>query len=203
MSRGPEVIVTEKDNAARRIADILSGGSATAERMNDTNVYEWGGKRCIGLSGHVVGVDFPPEYNDWRDVEPVELIDAPVTKAPTQEGIVAALRRLARNASRVTIATDYDREGELIGKEAYEIVREVNEDVPVDRVRFSSITENEVTEAFADPDDLDFDLAAAGEARQVIDLTWGAALTRFLSLSARQLGDDFISVGRGQARRSS
>ncbi len=198
MSRGPEVIVTEKDNAARRIADILSGGTATAERMNDTNVYEWGGKRCIGLSGHVVGVDFPPEYSDWRDVEPVELIDAPVRKAPTQEGIVAALRRLARNASRVTIATDYDREGELIGKEAYEIVREVNEDVPVDRVRFSSITENEVTEAFADPDDLDFDLAAAGEARQVIDLTWGAALTRFLSLSARQLGDDFISVGRVQ-----
>jgi len=32
----------------------------------------------------------------------------------------------------------------------------------------------------------------------VIDLTWGAALTRFLSLSARQLGEDFISVGRVQ-----
>ncbi|MBP1923470.1 DNA topoisomerase-1 [Halorubrum alkaliphilum] len=198
MSRGPEVIVTEKDNAARRIADILSDGTATAERMNDTNVYEWGGKRCIGLSGHVVGVDFPPEYSDWRDVEPVELIDAPVRKAPTQEGIVAALRRLARDASRVVIATDYDREGELIGKEAYELVREVNEDAPIDRVRFSSITETEVKTAFADPDDLDFDLAAAGEARQVIDLTWGAALTRFLSLSARQLGDDFISVGRVQ-----
>ncbi|ESS03748.1 MAG: Topoisomerase IA [uncultured archaeon A07HR67] len=198
MSRGPEVIVTEKDNAARRIADILSGGAATAERRNDVNVYKWGGTRCIGLSGHVVGVDFPPEYSDWRDVEPVELIDAPVRKTPTQEGIVSALRRLARNASRVTIATDYDREGELIGKEAYELVREVNEDVPVDRVRFSSITETEVTNAFADPDDLDFDLAAAGEARQVIDLTWGAALTRFLSLSARQLGNDFISVGRVQ-----
>ena len=198
MSRGPEVIVTEKDNAARRIADILSGGAATAERRNDVNVYKWGGTRCIGLSGHVVGVDFPPEYSDWRDVEPVELIDAPVRKTPTQEGIVNALRRLARNASRVTIATDYDREGELIGKEAYELVREVNEDVPVDRVRFSSITETEVTNAFADPDDLDFDLAAAGEARQVIDLTWGAALTRFLSLSARQLGNDFISVGRVQ-----
>ena len=198
MSRGPELIITEKDNAARRIADILSGESATAERTNDVNVYEWGGKRCIGLSGHVVGVDFPAEYNDWRDVEPVELIDAPVTKTPTQEGIVAALRRLARNASRVVIATDYDREGELIGKEAYELVRDVNEDVPVDRVRFSSITDNEVKEAFANPDDLDFELAAAGEARQTIDLTWGAALTRFLSLSARQLGDDFISVGRVQ-----
>ncbi|MGM0604641.1 MAG: DNA topoisomerase I, partial [Halobacteriota archaeon] len=198
MSRGPEVIITEKDNAARRIAEILSGDSAEADRMNGVNVYKWGGKRCIGLSGHVVGVDFPPEYNDWRDVEPVELIDAPIDKQPTQEHIVAALRRLARRASAVTIATDYDREGELIGKEAYELVREVNEDVPIDRVRFSSITENEVTSAFESPEDLDFDLAAAGEARQVIDLIWGAALTRFLSLSARQLGNDFISVGRVQ-----
>jgi DNA topoisomerase-1 len=198
MSRGPEVIVTEKDNAARRIAEILSDGSASTEQVVGVTVYRWGGNRCIGLSGHVVGVDFPSEYSDWRDVEPVELIDAPVEKTPTQEGIVAALRTLARNASRVTIATDYDREGELIGKEAYELVREVNEDAPIDRVRFSSITEREVTDAFADPDDLDFDLAAAGEARQVIDLTWGAALTRFLSLSARQLGTDFISVGRVQ-----
>ncbi|MFB6107769.1 MAG: DNA topoisomerase I [Haloplanus sp.] len=198
MSRGPELIITEKDNAARRIADILSGGSAESDRVNGVNVYKWGGKRCIGLSGHVVGVDFPPEYADWRDVEPVELISAEVEKRPTQENIVAALRRLARRASRVVVATDYDREGELIGKEAYELVREVNEDVPVDRVRFSSITEREVKDAFENPDDLDFDLAAAGEARQIVDLVWGAALTRFLSLSARQLGDDFISVGRVQ-----
>ncbi|MFO7834826.1 MAG: DNA topoisomerase I [Halohasta sp.] len=198
MSRGPALIITEKDNAARRIAEILSGGTADAERERGVNVYKWGGKRCIGLSGHVVGVDFPSEYNDWRDVEPVELIDAPIEKQPTQENIVAAVRTLARHASNVTIATDYDREGELIGKEAYELVREVNEDVDMDRVRFSSITDREVQEAFDNPDELDFDLAAAGEARQVIDLIWGAALTRFLSLSARQLGDDFISVGRVQ-----
>jgi len=198
MKRGPELIITEKDNAARRIADILSGGSAESDRVNGVNVYKWGGKRCIGLSGHVVGVDFPPEYSDWRDVEPVELISADVEKRPTQENIVAALRRLARPASRVVIATDYDREGELIGKEAYELVREVNDEAPVDRVRFSSITDREVTEAFADPDELDFHLAAAGEARQIVDLMWGASLTRFLSLSARQLGDDFISVGRVQ-----
>ncbi|USZ69154.1 DNA topoisomerase I [Halorussus salilacus] len=194
-----ELIITEKDNAARRIADILSGESAEADRRNGVNVYEWGGKRCIGLSGHVVGVDFPDEYNDWRDVEPVELIDAPIEKKPTKENIVRTLRLLARKADLVTIATDYDREGELIGKEAWELVREVNDEVPIRRVRFSSITDNEVVDAFEDPDELDFDLAAAGEARQEIDLIWGAALTRFLSLSARQLGDDFISVGRVQS----
>ncbi|WP_276300255.1 DNA topoisomerase I [Halorussus lipolyticus] len=194
-----ELIITEKDNAARRIADILSGESAEAERKNGVNVYKWGGRRCIGLSGHVVGVDFPDEYNDWRDVEPVELINAPIEKKATKENIVSTLRVLARKSDQVTIATDYDREGELIGKEAWELVREVNDEVPIRRVRFSSITKNEVTEAFENPDELDFDLAAAGEARQEIDLIWGAALTRFLSLSARQLGDDFISVGRVQS----
>jgi len=193
-----ELIITEKDNAARRIAEILSEGSASAERHNGVNVYRWGTKRVVGLSGHVVGVDFPPEYNDWRDVEPVELIDADVTKEATQENIVTTLKQLARKAESAVIATDYDREGELIGKEAYELIREVT-DVPVSRVRFSSITEREVREAFSDPDDIDFDLAAAGEARQIIDLVWGATLTRFLSLSARQLGDDFISVGRVQS----
>ncbi|WP_222919676.1 DNA topoisomerase I [Natrinema sp. SYSU A 869] len=194
-----ELIITEKDNAARRIADILSGETYDSSRENGVNVYEWGGKRCVGLSGHVVGVDFPSEYSDWRDVEPVELIDASVEKTATKENIVATLRLLSRRAQRVTIATDYDREGELIGKEAYDIVRNVDEDVPIRRVRFSSITENEVQSAFDEPDELDFDLAAAGEARQIIDLIWGAALTRYLSLSAGQLGDDFISVGRVQS----
>jgi len=193
-----ELIITEKNNAARRIAEILSGGSATTTQRNGVNVYEWGVTTCVGLSGHVVGVDFPEEYSDWRDVEPVELIDADIVKSPTQENIVRTLRQLARETDEAIIATDYDREGELIGKEAYELIREET-DVPVKRVRFSSITDREVTQAFDEPDDIDFDLAAAGEARQVIDLVWGAALTRFLSLSARQLGEDFISVGRVQS----
>ena len=193
-----ELIITEKNNAARRIAEILSNGDATTTQRNGVNVYEWGLTTCVGLSGHVVGVDFPEEYSDWRDVEPVELIDADIVKSPTQQNIVRTLRQLAREADEATIATDYDREGELIGKEAYELIREET-DAPVKRVRFSSITEREVKSAFDEPDDIDFDLAAAGEARQVIDLVWGAALTRFLSLSARQLGEDFISVGRVQS----
>lgn len=193
-----ELIITEKDNAARRIADILSDGSATADRRNGVNVYSWGGRRCIGLSGHVVGIDFPSEYSDWRDVQPAELVGAEVVKTETRENIVAALRSLARKAERAIIATDYDREGELIGKEAYELINE-EIDGPIRRVRFSSITDREVNTAFSNPEEIDFDLAAAGEARQIIDLLWGASLTRFLSLSAKQLGNDFISVGRVQS----
>ena len=193
-----QLIITEKENAALRIADILSEGTAEVEQRNGVNVYRWGDKRVVGLSGHVVGVDFPKEYANWRDVEPVELIDADIVTEPTQENIVRTLESLASEADEAVIATDYDREGELIGKEAYELIAD-DIDGPIERVRYSSITENEVKQAFAEPDDLDFDLAAAGEARQIIDLIWGASLTRFLSLSARQLGDDFISVGRVQS----
>lgn len=198
--RPVELIVTEKETAARNIAEILSDGSADVERRNGVNVYKWGGRRCVGLSGHVVENDFPPEYSNWRNVEPVELLDAEVVVEPheSRENIVRTLRLLARDADGVIIATDYDREGELIGKEAHDIVRDVS-DAPIKRARFSSFAEREVREAFENLDDLDFDLAAAGEARQEIDLVWGAALTRFLSLSAKQRGNDFISVGRVQS----
>jgi DNA topoisomerase-1 len=198
--RPVELIVTEKETAARNIAEILSEGSADVEQRNGVNVYKWGGRRCVGLSGHVVENDFPPEYSNWRDVEPVELLDAEVVVEPheSRENIVRTLRLLAREADGVIIATDYDREGELIGKEAADIVREVS-DAPIKRARFSSFAEREVRDAFSNLDDLDFELAAAGEARQEIDLVWGAALTRFLSLSAKQRGNDFISVGRVQS----
>ncbi|MFW6436511.1 MAG: DNA topoisomerase I [Halococcoides sp.] len=191
------LIVTEKDTAARRIAEILGEGAATVD-SGDVPVRSWADSTVVGLSGHVVEVDFPPEYGEWRDVEPVELIDADVVTRPSREDIVARLQSLASEADSVVIATDYDREGELIGKEAHDLVREVT-DAPIERVRFSSITAEEVRSAFAEADELDFDLAAAGEARQIIDLVWGASLTRFLSLAAGQLGDDFISVGRVQS----
>ena len=194
-----ELIVTEKENAARRIAEILSDGAATGETRAGVPVYRWGDTRCVGLAGHVVGLDFPAEYSNWRDAEPVELVHADVVTTPTKGDIVAVLQDLAADADRVVIATDYDREGELIGKEALDLIRDVNQSATAERVRFSSITEGAVQEAFAEPETLDEDLAAAGEARQVVDLVWGAALTRFLSLSARQMGEDFISVGRVQS----
>jgi DNA topoisomerase-1 len=47
--------------------------------------------------------------------------------------------------------------------------------------------------------DVDYNLAASANARQVVDLAWGATLTRFLSISAGQRGKDFLSVGRVQS----
>ena len=193
------LIITEKTNAARRIAEILGGDDVSRRDRHDVPIYRWDDTYCVGLRGHVMNVDFPSDYRDWHAIDPGDLVDIEVEKYPSEPAIVGVVEELAKGTDRVTIATDYDREGELIGKEAYEIVRGVDPEVPIDRVRFSSLTDGAVREAFDAPDELDFDLAAAGEARQVVDLIWGAALTRFLSLAAKRYGDDFISVGRVQS----
>jgi len=196
------LIIAEKNIAAQRIAKILSGnGKVTATKEGGVHVYTFGDTISIGLRGHVVEVDFIEGYTNWRSQEhpPRSLIDADTIKRPTEPAIVKLIQKYAKKANRVTIATDFDTEGELIGKEAYELVRAANTKVPIDRARFSAITKEEITRAFSEPAQLDFDLAAAGEARQVVDLIWGASLTRFISLAAKRGGGNILSVGRVQS----
>jgi DNA topoisomerase-1 len=195
------LIVAEKNISARRIAEILSNGKKITEHKDaGVSTYNFGDTTTVGLRGHVVEIDFEPGYQNWRseDATPRSLIDAKTIKIPTEKKIVSLLQKLSRKADRVTIATDFDTEGELIGKEAYELVRAVNPKVTIDRARFSAITLQELRHAFSHTTDLDFALAAAGEARQSIDLMWGASLTRFISLAARRGGQNILSVGRVQ-----
>ncbi len=196
------LIVAEKNISARRIAQLLAGGEKVVEKKDaGVSTYSFGDTTTVGLRGHVVEVDFEPGYENWRSETstPRSLIDARTIKVPTEKRIVALLQKLARHADRVTIATDFDTEGELIGKEAFELVRAVNRNVKIDRARFSAITPQEIKTAFANTTDLDFALASAGEARQSIDLMWGASLTRFISLAARRGGNNILSVGRVQS----
>ncbi|MBN2109627.1 MAG: DNA topoisomerase I [Methanosarcinaceae archaeon] len=197
------LIIAEKHIAAKRIANILAPGKLKQVRVSGVDTYEFGPeedkKVFIGLSGHIVKLDFPKAYNNWQKVEASELIDAEIITASTQVKIVSALKKLGKQATEVTIATDYDREGELIGAEALEILKNVNPEIRFDRVRYSAITPKEIEEAFANPTDIDFNLADAGHSRQVIDLVWGASLTRYISLAAGRLGNMFLSVGRVQS----
>src|SRR6185369_7316610 len=96
---------------------------------------------------------------------------------------------------------DFDREGELIGLEALDEVVDVNDKLAKDpkRARFSALTKEEIEEAFTNLVELSEPLARAGEARQDIDLIWGATLTRFVSLATGRLGSQFLAVGRVQS----
>ncbi len=193
------LIITEKDNAARRIASLLFDDVRT---INEKRVkyYHSPSKNAyvIGLKGHVVELDFPKEFNNWRNTPLSELLRAGMVKKIKEKTIVSLLKKLAKSAERVTIATDYDREGELIGVEALEIIQEVNPAVKVDRVRYSAITRQDILKAFSNPVKVDFNLANAALARQKIDLIWGAVLTRLISVHAGRMGRDFLSVGRVQ-----
>ncbi|MGI5937926.1 toprim domain-containing protein, partial [Methanoculleus thermophilus] len=179
------LIIAEKNISANRIAQILAGNEKVkAVKEGNVYTYSFDTKTVVGLKGHVVEIDFEPGYTNWRSEvhTPRSLIDAGTVKKPTEKKIVNLIQKLAKKADLVTIATDYDTEGELIGKEAYELVRAVNPTVKINRARFSAITPAEIRAAFENPTDLDFALAAAGEARQTVDLMWGASLTRFISL---------------------
>jgi DNA topoisomerase-1 len=204
------LIVTEKNNSAKKIAQILGNGVKEGASYK-VPYYTWsdsdGEHLAIGLKGHVLNPSFPDGYSNWQKTDLHELIDAKLIKEPTDKNVLRALRKVAKDATDVVIATDFDREGELIGLEALTEVLEANPDLKakvgnngaVKRARYSALTKDEIERAFGDLDDLSYDLAYAGEARQDIDLIWGATLTRAVSLATRRFGSNFLSVGRVQS----
>src|SRR5215216_5357624 len=206
------LIVTEKNNSAKKIAEILSGGAAKEGSSYKTPYYEWsdrnGDQMTIGLKGHVLNPAFPESYNNWQETNPRDLIDADLVKEPTDKNVVRALKKVAKDADDIVIATDYDREGELIGLEALQEIVESNPKLAtsnngdfagVKRARYSALTKDEIERAFNELDELSMPLANAGAARQDMDLIWGATLTRSVSTATRRFGSNVLSVGRGQS----
>jgi DNA topoisomerase I len=211
------LIVTEKNNSARKIAEIL-GGSPKADKTYKVPYYTWsdadGEQMAIGLKGHVLNPAFPEGYSNWQQTDLRDLIDAELVKEPTDKNVVRALRKVAKQADEIVIATDFDREGELIGLEALGEALDANpgiagdanraavderDQIPVKRARYSALTKDEIERAFANLEELSYPLANAGAARQDIDLLWGATLTRAVSLATRRFGNNFLSVGRVQS----
>jgi DNA topoisomerase-1 len=127
------LIVTEKDSAARKIADILGGRATVHEHGRGKQKvrsygFEWDGvpATAIGLRGHVMESVFPNTYKRWSLKYLERMIREPDLAWVVDGGAastIAALRAAAKGADELYIATDYDREGELIGNEALAILR--------------------------------------------------------------------------------
>ena len=231
------LIVTEKDMAAQKIATILGDrvevtrhGSGKQKINSYAFAYQGRPAVAIGLRGHVMHTAFPARYKRWSLKNLHEIIRDPDFAWVIDGGarsVLAALRTAAKGAGELIVATDFDREGELIGHEALQILRgtalrrhpdgdgaqaageaegEVRERSMVaaevvdrhHRVRYSALIAEEVQAAFAKPVTLDFDLADAARARQDVDLLWGAVLSRFFSLASYRYGASYLSVGRVQ-----
>ncbi len=208
------LIVTEKNNSAKKIAEILGRGEASEDKTFKVPYYTWsdesGEHRTIGLKGHVLGPAFPEGYSNWQKTDLHDLIDAELIKEPTDKNVVKAIKKVSKEADELVIATDFDREGELIGLEALEEMLDANPELGsregtadgslrIQRARYSALTKEEIERAFNELDELSYPLANAGAARQDIDLLWGATLTRAVSISTRRFGSNFLSVGRVQS----
>ncbi len=225
-----KLVVTEKNDAAQKIADLLGATKPKTDKVYSTPVYrftvdgeDW---VTIGLRGHILEPDFatalvykkrsgwrgvnaegelmdvqipstlpkPPfkkkkpftedgvELKAWKMEALPYLVYAPIEKRPKEKDIIRSLKNLAKKADSIIIATDFDREGELIGSDALSCINEVNDTAPVSRARYSAFTKEEITHAFDNLVTLDTNLASAGASRQDIDLIWGAVLTRYLTL---------------------
>ena len=199
-----KLVICEKNIAANRIAYILSNGKSKSIRMGKTPIYEftkdgeiW---KVVGLRGHIINLDFPAGFNQWAKIPPRELINVAPCKKVTEKSIASALKSLVDKNPFIIVATDYDREGELIGVEVINLIKEYNKNIAqIKRAKFSAITNYEITTSFGKLAEVDYNLSNAGESRQVIDLIWGAVLTRFISLTSRRLGREFLSIGRVQS----
>jgi DNA topoisomerase I len=196
------LVVAEKFNTALRIAIVLSDGRMKRTKAGSVPVFRFEGPdgeyAVIGLRGHIIELDYPDELAQWSLANLGQLLETTPLKKVSEPRIVEALRLLVRSFDRVIIATDFDREGELIGWEALEILRKVHPTIKVERARYSALTRDEIERAFSDLREVDRALAEAAESRQEIDLVWGALLTRYLSLTAGQRGSGFLSAGRVQ-----
>ncbi len=208
------LIISEKNSVALRLAIVLSEGKFQRERSPGIPIFRFtrngDNYTIVGLRGHIVELDYPDKLNSWETTDPKELIYATPEKRVLYKKMVDALVSEAENADWIIVATDFDREGELIGLEAIELIRGENpptgkvsesvlSDLKIRRARFSSLSRSEVLKAFDELHRLDIKLAKSAECRQLIDLAWGATLTRLLSLAANQVGKNFLSVGRVQS----
>ena len=107
--------------------------------------------------------------------------------------ILAELRKATKEADTVYLATDPDREGEAISWHLMEAIKIPKKKAK--RVVFHEITREAITEAFADPRDLDKDLIDAQQARRVLDRIVGYKLSPVLWGKVRR----GLSAGRVQS----
>lgn len=111
----------------------------------------------------------------------------------SHKDVVSELKKLAKNAKVVYIATDEDREGEAIG---YHIALAIGrEPLSLPRIVFHEITKKAITDSLKNPRILDMDKVNAQQARRLLDRIVGYRLSPLIS-SKIQRG---LSAGRVQS----
>ncbi|GGD74237.1 type I DNA topoisomerase [Lacimicrobium alkaliphilum] len=95
-----------------------------------------------------------------------------------KEKVVNELKKLAKNADTIYLATDLDREGEAIAWHLQELIG--SKDKVFKRVVFNEITKKAIQEAFSHPGDVNVDRVNAQQARRFLDRVVGFMVSPLL-----------------------
>lgn len=140
--------------------------AALTRKMSADEKVEYKSRKARQQLINRMGVD--PE-NNWH---------AHYEVLPGKEKVVDELKRLAKNADTIYLATDLDREGEAIAWHLREAIG--GDDSRYKRVVFNEITEKAITEAFDVPAVLDIDRVNAQQARRFLDRVVGFMVSPLL-----------------------
>lgn len=139
------LLIVESPNKCRKIESFLGKG--------------W---KVIASYGHVRGIPSNSTNVDLETYEPVYAVDKDKIK------VVADIKSSASDANDIYLATDPDREGEAISAHIHALLP-AKDKKKCRRVTFHEITKKAVTDAIANPRDIDRNLVDAQKARQVLD----------------------------------
>ena len=204
---GYTLVICEKPDAAKRVADALSSGAPETFKVEGVPAFrlaDAAGRRYVvcAAMGHLYGIS--ETVKDRRVYPALDLewfpLGAISDKAPKQvSSRIQAIRSLSGHATAFVNACDFDIEGEAIG---YNILRYAcgGKEASARRAKFSALTKEGIVEAFNDSRLSSSDgLARAGRLRHAIDFAWGVNLSRALSESMRTgRGFRTVSIGRVQ-----
>jgi DNA topoisomerase I len=196
---GYELIITEKPQAALKIASSL--GKTTARNLNKVPYYEVdrNGKKLIVACavGHLFtlkqegkGSNFPVFNIGW-------VPNYMARRKDFTKKYYSTLLSLAKNAGELTVATDFDIEGEVIGMN---VVRFICNQKDANRMKFSTLTKDELNKAYDNKETtLNWGQGIAGETRHYLDWYYGINLSRALMSAIKTTGKfKVMSIGRVQ-----
>ncbi len=198
-----ELIICEKPAAASKIAEALADGKPIKENYHGVPYYKLThGKKDIVVAcavGHLYGLA-EKEKKGWRfpvfDIEWKPVSETSKNSAFTKK-YLDTIKKLAKDAKEITVACDYDQEGEVIG---LNIVRYICKKNDANRMKFSTLTKDELRDAYGKKaKHLDWGQAESGEARHFLDFYNGVNYSRALTNAIKSTGTfKLMSTGRVQ-----
>lgn len=201
VSGGYKLIITEKPQAAAKIAAALSGGKDSKISKSKVSYYELernGDPIVVGCAvGHLFSVSQTVPGSDYPIFDIGWYPNFEVNKKDFTKAYYSVLKSLAKGAGEIIVATDFDVEGEVIG---YNIVRYITGQKDAKRMKFSSLTAEEIQKAYENRlPNIEWGQAIAGETRHFLDWMYGINLSRALMSAVKAAGKfKVMSIGRVQ-----